>query len=505
MFSPLQSIVLILLMEMYTAFPRPGILSLPPLLSAALEIALVLLPVTTAFFAGRKLLKQSASLGFDAGQTGLFDAAISRLRMGTCGLMAINLWVLNFGQWVWNINGFHEWRIAAQAIWLIPILVSWCGLWTVSHYVHRRFDPNGQNADPDPGIAVGNHAFPAWRPYMLMNLRGQIPFLAIILLADQLLRLAVNGLNNSGLQSYATAGSLLATLVLFVALPWMLVRCWDSRPLPDGPLRRELQALAAKWKIKFTDIRIVNTHYLIPNAAVLGPGRISRYFLITDLLLESLNHDEILAVFAHEVGHAHHRHIVRYIVALTALELIIISLTGLVMSYWPGHDQLFNSLDIVIVGMAFISGFSRISRQCEHQADWFAARHMAGEFARPPAPAPRPVIMAIPDPSDGIAAAHMPWFLEFENPAPPDQSTSPTPLMAGAGVMADALMRLSEVTHRPLDKPDWMHPSIRDRVNLLFRLANSPDECARFERRMKRLNKFVYGLVLLAMVLMFWP
>ncbi len=509
MFSPLQAILLIVLMEMYTAFPRHGMIHASPLVSFMAESCLILLPLVIAFYFARKTIHAFTHAVEGADALGKFDQQMARLRMAACGIVVVNLWVLDFGHLVWHDWGLKHIRIAAQSIWLVPVLLAWVGLWSVSHWVHRADRRSQVQGDLAGTAKIAVHPFPDWRTYIFMNVRGQLPFILFILLADQLLRIALNRLNNNGLQSYATGLSLVGMLLLFIAMPWLLVRFWDTRPLPAGPLRTKLESLAGKWNIRFTDIRIVNTCFLVPNAAVLGPGRVARYFLITDLLLETLSLEELLAVFAHEVGHAHHRHVIRYIMALTAIEWIAGALTGLAMTHWPGHDELFNLLDIAVIGLAFMTGFSRISRQCEHQADWFAARHMADSYSAIATPAPPPIIVAIPELAATAPVQHVPWMVQLDHPVGGHESgagyAQQSPLEAGASVMADALMHLSAITRRSVNKPDWMHPSIRDRVTLLFRLARSPQERYRFERRMKWVNRLVVGLVALAILLILLP
>ena len=509
MFSPVQAILLVLLMEMYTSFPSRALASLTLWQSLLIEGFLILLPVAMAFGNGRKLVRTLKNHGHLAsGVLGKFDQLMSRLRLLACGLLVVNLWVLDFGHLVWTTWGWQRERILAQMIWLLPVLVVWMALWSISHWVHSRDksnDPQTYNGSREP---VAEHPFPSWRAYMAMNLRGNLPFIFLILLADQLLRVAIGSLDSHGLASYSAGISLAAMALMFASLPWLMVRFWSTRPLAKGPLRSELEALAGKWNIRFTDIRIINTFYLVPNAAVLVPGRLARYFLITDLLLETLTHEELLAVFAHEVGHAHHRHVLRYIVALIAIQWIAGALAGLAMNRWPGHDQMFNMLDFSVIGIFFIIGFSRISRMCEHQADWFAARHMAQCLSLTPPPPQGPILITLPEPmAMSEEAVHIPWMLQMDHTdlAPLPQESPPPPLMMGAGVMADALIHLALITQRPVGKPDWMHPSITDRVNLLFRLARSPVEIARFERRMAQLNRLVLAMAVLAILLMILP
>ena len=59
------------------------------------------------------------------------------------------------------------------------------------------------------------------------------------------------------------------------------------------------------------------------NAAVIGflPGL--RYVLVSDLLLESMSPIQVEAVFAHEIGHVRHRHVVWYFIFLVGMTLFL--------------------------------------------------------------------------------------------------------------------------------------------------------------------------------------
>ena len=76
-----------------------------------------------------------------------------------------------------------------------------------------------------------------------------------------------------------------------------------------GPCRDRLIAAAERLHFPFSDICIWHTRHGVANAMVTGFSPRPRYILLSDLLLENLEPDEIEAVFCHEIGHIRHRHI----------------------------------------------------------------------------------------------------------------------------------------------------------------------------------------------------
>ena len=66
--------------------------------------------------------------------------------------------------------------------------------------------------------------------------------------------------------------------------------------------------------MRYRDILVWHTHYNMGNAAVMGVVPQMRYVLLSDLLLERMDDEQIEAVFAHEIGHVVHRHMVWYVI-----------------------------------------------------------------------------------------------------------------------------------------------------------------------------------------------
>jgi STE24 endopeptidase len=119
------------------------------------------------------------------------------------------------------------------------------------------------------------------------------------------------------------------------------------------------------------------------NAYFSGIGRVKRIILY-DTLLEIMNHDEILAVLAHEAGHWKRKHILKMIIATELLSFFIlygvsrIFQTGLLTDLFHIQTGTFFAKIVIIgflggiVSLLFIPFSSSISRRFEREADRFA-------------------------------------------------------------------------------------------------------------------------------------
>lgn len=124
------------------------------------------------------------------------------------------------------------------------------------------------------------------------------------------------------------------------------------------------------------------------NAYFTGFGA-SKRVVFYDTLLKQLTPDEVDAVLAHELGHFHHRHIVKRIVLMFAMSLLgLFTLGWLSEQLWffkglgvfPALDGTNQALSLLLFMMVlplvgtFVSPiFAQLSRRDEFQADTFAA------------------------------------------------------------------------------------------------------------------------------------
>jgi len=159
-------------------------------------------------------------------------------------------------------------------------------------------------------------------------------------------------------------------------------------PLGDELLKKRVEKLLGECDFHAQGLFVMDgsrrsTH---GNAYFTGFGK-SRRIVFFDTLLERLDHDEIIAVLAHELGHFKHRHIVKRIVLIFAMSLAGLWLLGWLM----GQGWFFAGLGVATPGTAMalvlfllvspVFTFllqplmSMYSRRHEFEADRYATQH----------------------------------------------------------------------------------------------------------------------------------
>ena len=169
-------------------------------------------------------------------------------------------------------------------------------------------------------------------------------------------------------QAFLILSTLFTVLLL---LPFVFRLVLRAKPLPDGPLRRRLEAYALRIGLRYRDIVVWPTRNDVLNAAVIGAFPRFRYVLITDGLIKTLGEDEIEAVFAHEAGHAKRGHILMYFGFTSVLMLVgfvpaVANVMGAVLAPFP---PLLRVVVMVLVWSGVVFGW--VSRRFEQEADVF--------------------------------------------------------------------------------------------------------------------------------------
>ena len=176
-------------------------------------------------------------------------------------------------------------------------------------------------------------------------------------------------------------------------------------PLPDGVLKTRLEALLQRCGFASNGMFVMDGSRRSGhgNAYFTGFGRNKR-IVFFDTLLSQLTEPQIEAVLAHELGHFHHKHIVKRMAWMLPLSLAGFALLGvLVNKMWfyaglgvsddfmlldslaqqPTHlfavGLLLFSLVLPVFLFIFTPIFSRQSRKDEFEADAFAVRHSNGQ------------------------------------------------------------------------------------------------------------------------------
>ena len=132
------------------------------------------------------------------------------------------------------------------------------------------------------------------------------------------------------------------------------------------------------------------------NAAVMGLVSHFRYILLSDLLLETMSDEQIEAVFAHEVGHVVHKHLI-WSIALLATLMFGISGPGQwladhseFLQKYPWATETVQTVMFLGIGVGlFALVFGFVSRRLERQADVFAARTIEEDLAAAKCPGGR--------------------------------------------------------------------------------------------------------------------
>jgi STE24 endopeptidase len=159
-------------------------------------------------------------------------------------------------------------------------------------------------------------------------------------------------------------------------------------PLPQGPLRARLAALAARSGYALENVAVMDGSRRSghANAHVTGCGRAKRVVLL-DTLVEALEPAEIEAVTAHEIGHLAHRHMEKYQAAQALVALLWI----LGFGQMAGQEAFFAGLGLgaasphlalaVLLAISPVLGLLArpaaclLLRRFEVEADAYAARH----------------------------------------------------------------------------------------------------------------------------------
>lgn len=496
MIAPLQVIILLLIVAAFSAAPlRPPLPFSPWMVIGIVVLAhgLLLLQAHRRFQRIDRNVQAGSTSAADAG--GEIQRLVQRLMASNTLLLAADLWLFGLGWLIkfhWNVGQIP---VLSSVIWLAAPVLTWLTIWYLEYpmevTLHRQTEMLEQRKN------FPSHPLPSRMQYVNMQFRHGLSLLIVLLAFDLVMVPLTMMMNRWNLGNWSAEVSLLPALVLLLVLPAIVVHYWRTTRLPDGPLRTCLEDLSRRKKVGFMDIRIWNTYYRIPNAAILGMLPWCRYFLLTDLLLERLDPGQVEAVFAHEVGHGHHRHIWWYLLTFAAADLLGTGIAFWAGNYWSLGTNTAMLLNFSIVGVLVVFGFSKVSRLCEHQADWFAARHIADRIAS--------------------AAVHqVPFATVYSLSAPPrvapssdDLSAASAPVVetaaqAGARIFSESLTILVGMANRPRDRAGWMHPSTQNRVDLLATLAVSREEQQRFNRRIRLMRMGIVVAAAAGMALTFW-
>jgi len=186
---------------------------------------------------------------------------------------------------------------------------------------------------------------------------------------------------------------LLAFSLLMRFLSPLLIRLfYKLTPLEDGSLKDKVQALADKTGYKFKAIYVVDASQKSTklNAFATGYGKTKTIGLF-DTLIEKMSEEEVIAVLAHEIGHAKKGHILTS-APLSFLSLAMMMALAFFVVTMPAVSQAFGFADVniafgIYVLFIMVSPLmllmqiptAALSRKHEYEADAIAKELAGGE------------------------------------------------------------------------------------------------------------------------------
>jgi STE24 endopeptidase len=300
--------------------------------------------------------------------------AVGRIRAllggAVVGFVLADVFVLGWPSMVEGLFAGKSWAILIDdVVLMLPAVVM---ALTVMAFWHRCAARGGSVS-----LGLGRYLWLRFGVEMGVIL---VPWLLFVLVTDVT---AAFFLGSPHADMAETIVSLLVLLVMVVLSPLLIRVIWHSSPLPDGPLRRRLEALCRRHGFRCRDILVWHTHNHLCNAGVVGPTPLLRYVMLTDSLVRNCTEEEVASVFAHEMGHVHHHHLGFYLLFALGFLCFYVNLVdllgaaGLVQplgSNLISFDMTTGQTVVMLAFGAIYWGilFGLISRRMEQQADLYA-------------------------------------------------------------------------------------------------------------------------------------
>ncbi len=163
-------------------------------------------------------------------------------------------------------------------------------------------------------------------------------------------------------------------------------------PLPDGPLRTRLEALAADAGFRNRGLYVMDASRRSGHSNAYFTGIFRPRIVLFDTLVERMSVDEAASVLAHEIGHYRARHVHRRLALSLGATLVALFVLSRLVAWLPLYSafgfrepSFHAALALVALGGgAFVFWIqpvaARFSRRHEYEADRYAVR-----LARAPA------------------------------------------------------------------------------------------------------------------------
>lgn len=182
-------------------------------------------------------------------------------------------------------------------------------------------------------------------------------------------------------------------VLMFILNTKVFVKAFNKlTPLEDGELKSKIDALAERLGFEVQKISVMDASKRSSklNAFFSGLGK-TRDVVLYDTLLEKLSDEQVLAVLAHEVGHATHKDTTKMLLQNIVTFGMFAALIGFILQYEELYVQFGLSgiffgfalvlFMIIMEPISILLGLisNKWSRKIEYRADRFAKEHASKE------------------------------------------------------------------------------------------------------------------------------
>lgn len=254
-------------------------------------------------------------------------------------------------------------ELCLLAPFLIASIVSWLAFYEVDHVLEKQ------------GLVRTGSLSSTRVQHLLFQLRHHsalifFPALLLITIIEILMLFS---------PSSAQQSSFIAVIALtFLCSPLFLITVWKTKPLTENQLREKFTIICQRSRVAIRDILIWETQDKVVNALVTGFISRLRFVLMSDRLLSQFATSELEYIFAHEIAHIKHHHLLLRVLGLIPLGAILLFIDRTSVGNLPGFQTLPEwstwCITMFITLLYIFSVFAYYSRRLERQADLYACR-----------------------------------------------------------------------------------------------------------------------------------
>ncbi len=387
-----------------------------------------------------KMMANRVGRRSDTASDMVFHQTLNRLSIMAILAFFVDIYVLNLPSIFAGMTGFDRFPTLSALLFVALFVFKLVIIWACAYEVHQKLYPGriSRRMYIESQLAF---ALPVLMPWFVLSFA-----------ADLIENLPFEGLHRFLSTPYGEFGYILVFMIVFVITgPVLIQKVWRCRPLEAGFARRRIEQLCRKARLKYAEILrwpILGENTL--TAAVMGIVGKFRYILVSPALLSFLAPEELDAVIAHETGHVKKKHLPLYLLFFVGYVFIYFAFFEFILCFvvlsepvfrlmaWSGMDAgtistaMMGAVLVMLLIVYFRYFFGFVMRNFERQADVYV----------------------------------------YE-------------LLENAQPLISAFHKIGAASGQPLDRPNWHHFSIQQRIDYLHQCEADPSWIGRHHRKVR--------------------